>query len=722
MSSKLLEILAPSLPSVTAEARLSRQLLTTHILFILAIGILIVINTDEMTRNVSLAMIAWVGGLLLLMRFGHIQLVRALSPFGVYVFVSYMISQGFGIYSISEPGLVTALLLASLFGSRFTMLVYLGLCIFTVVMAFYLEGLGYIDNGRNGTPSSLVDLANVCIVLLTIGGLLWVLIGGMQTDRDEAFQKSDSLEESSRLLMEETAIRLHTESSYRLLAENASDFIWTTDMQLNYTYCSPSCVRLTGHKAEELIGEPALKLVHEDDQQMLESVWQTEAAEEIRQPGSRQPLKFEIRLVREDGSLRWVESTMAFLREDGMPIGIVGSSRDIHERVKLQARERDVANQLRQSQKMESIGQLAGAVAHDFNNLLLAIQGYAELIRHSEDKPTINEYAGELVTASQRAANLTRQLLTFSRQHSMETNPVDLLDLVTGLADMLSRLMPENVSINITTQKGVFPVMGDHGQLEQVITNLCVNARDAIEGDGRIDINLGYRDIDHDPQLDAGKYVCLVVSDTGKGMSEGVLERIFDPFFTTKEVGKGTGLGMSVVHGIVAEHGGAISVESAPDAGSAVTILLPQLKTGTHEHYVNTPHDTRIHAAGHGQIILVVEDEALVRKVVTKILTKAGYRVLEATDGQEGVRLFRQNQDDIALLLCDAVMPGGTGQSMVSAVRDIDSRLPIILMSGYKGHDVLEMSDVEFIGKPFSASELLSLVEDKLRVNMVAGK
>jgi PAS domain S-box-containing protein len=366
-------------------------------------------------------------------------------------------------------------------------------------------------------------------------------------------------------------------------------------------------------------------------------------------------------------------------------------------------------DELRQAQKMEAIGRLAGGVAHDFNNLLTAISGYANLVldRLRERNSDLAEDVSEIDKAAQRAHSLTRQLLAFSRKQLLKPQILKLNDVVGDMDTMLRRLIGEDIEIVTVYGSGLARVRADPGQLQQVIVNLVVNARDEMPVGGTLSIETANATIApadaarRDSEVQAGTFVTLTIRDTGRGMDEETKTRLFEPFFTRKAIGKGTGLGLATVYGIVKQSGGFIEVESEPGEGAAFTIFLPALLTAVEENDCDEspPEPT----PGGVETVLLVEDEDLVRRYVATVLTNAGYRVLVARDGHEAVRMSKDEEFD--LLLTDVVMPRISGPELAKRLR-----LPVLFMSGYTGeliaqHELLEPG-MAYIQKPFSAADL----------------
>ena len=390
--------------------------------------------------------------------------------------------------------------------------------------------------------------------------------------------------------------------------------------------------------------------------------------------------------------------------------------------VSLIAQRRILEEQLRQSQKMEAVGRLAGGVAHDFNNLLTVIAGFASLVRSELPEGQTAEAVNEISSAAMKAANLTRQLLAFSRKQVLQPRLLDLNEIVRGMEELLRRLIGENIALVTVLSRGQCKVRADRGQIEQVILNLAVNARDAMSEGGRLVIET--RSTRSAPPGAAPLTVpcaMLAVSDTGHGMDEETATHIFEPFFTTKEPGKGTGLGLSTVYGIVQQSGGTLSVESRPGQGAIFRVYLPMAAESVEEGTATTPDAPgRLQSA----TVLIVEDETPLRKLVCRVVAGAGYQVLEAANGEEGLILATQYGRQIDLLLTDVLMPGMSGAELMDRVRKLRPDLTIVFMSGYD-RDLVGQREhehrVAFLPKPFTPEVLLSTVRAMLEEGGLPG-
>jgi len=381
------------------------------------------------------------------------------------------------------------------------------------------------------------------------------------------------------------------------------------------------------------------------------------------------------------------------------------------------ARER-LDQQLRQAQKMEAIGQLAGGVAHDFNNLLVGILGSAELLqRERVSEVERRELAGIILGASQRAADLTRQLLAFSRREPPARERVDVGALVAEVERLLGRTIDPRVRIEVNSLEGEASVLGDASELQNALLNLGLNARDAMPGGGRLTYRVRQAsahevaDSQLSDPLPPDRYLAVDVEDTGLGMTESVLRRIFEPFFTTKAFGHGTGLGLAAVYGTVRRHGGAIFVESVPGSGSRFTLLLPRA-SGPGEAAGGVRESADV-VPGRG-VVLVVDDERAVGEMCSMMLESLGYEVLLATSGEEGLDVLRRERSRVGLVLLDMMMPGKSGVETLVELRALDVAVPVVMSSGF-GHPldqrrVLELGVAETLPKPFSLAQLSQTV------------
>ncbi len=426
-----------------------------------------------------------------------------------------------------------------------------------------------------------------------------------------------------------------------------------------------------------------------------------------------QPYSIEHRIVRGDGTVRWVQEQAKIVRDaQGRALRMVGTVQDVTER-------RQLEDQLRQLQKMEAIGRLAGGIAHDLNNALTAIAGYADLAlgELGADHPARADVE-EIRRATERAGSVTRQLLAFSRKQLLQPRAFDLNAVIASLSRMLARLLGPDIDVHASVGEALPLVLGDPGQVEQAVINLAVNARDAMPDGGRLEFSTSAADVDeafartHVP-MPAGRYVLLRVSDTGHGMSRETQTHIFEPFFTTKDVGKGTGLGLSMVYGTLKQIGGFIFVDSEIDRGTTFRLYFP-LAAALPATAPSTSQETG--RRGH-ETLMVVEDEPAVRNLVASALRHDGYHLLLATSADEALRLADTHAGPIDLLLTDAVMPGKSGIELASAMVARRPGLPVIVMSGYT-EETLTVGGpgepIALLQKPFTPRELRRRVRERL--------
>jgi PAS domain S-box-containing protein len=420
---------------------------------------------------------------------------------------------------------------------------------------------------------------------------------------------------------------------------------------------------------------------------------------------------FEFRILRPDGETKFIKTNGKVIRDEaGNPIRLIGMNQDITDRRHLQ-------EQLRQAQKMEAIGQLAGGVAHDFNNILTAIYGHCSVLqmKMGNDAPFRSDI-DHIYAAAEKAANLTRSLLAFSRKQIMSPKNVNLNELVMNVAKLLTRIIGEDIQLKAVCKGVPLRVFADSGQIEQVLMNLATNARDAMTNGGTLTIETGVQEIDESfihayGYGDVGKYVVLSISDTGKGMDAETSKKIFEPFFTTKEVGKGTGLGLSIVYGVIKQHNGYINVYSEPDEGTTFRIYLPQV----HDEDADKEKEAPLEYPRMGsETVLVAEDDATIRELAGAFLRQYGYDVILAHDGEDAVEKFMASKEKIAIIVMDMIMPRKGGNEAYEEIRKVRSDVKILFMSGYSP-DLLHDRGVfangeEVLIKPIHPLELVRKV------------
>jgi len=384
--------------------------------------------------------------------------------------------------------------------------------------------------------------------------------------------------------------------------------------------------------------------------------------------------------------------------------------------------ERAVQERIQQHERLAAVGQLAAGIAHDFNNLLQGIIGFSDLLqRRPNQDDTTRKGLTMINTQGQRAAKLIRQILDFSRRSVVDRHPFDLLSLTKETSKLLERTLPESISISMESDGDSFKVNADVAQIQQAITNLAVNARDAMPDGGTLRFALSRLVADNDdslplPEMETGQWVSLTVSDSGTGMPEEILPHIFEPFFTTKEIGQGSGLGLAQVYGIVRQHDGYIETASRVGQGTTFTIYLPEWVDA--EVADTSPAQADLSSGG-GELILLVDDNAAVREVGEAMLENLGYRVVTAYNGQEALALFEERRNEVALVISDMVMPAMGGSLLTQRLREINPETRVILMSGYPlgeaGRRPLDHGAVAWIQKPLSLEKLAETVEQALK-------
>ena len=509
----------------------------------------------------------------------------------------------------------------------------------------------------------------------------------------------------------ETLIR-DSQERFGQLAEHIREVFWITDITKHeMLYISPAYEEIWGRTCESLYKSPRdwLEAIHPEDRDWLQKAIGTKQA-----TGEYDEI---YRVLRPDGALRWIHDRAFPIRDtDGKVTQVAGVAEDITERRLLQ-------EQLLQSQKLEAIGLLAGGVAHDFNNLLTVIKGNASLMLAPNVSPEQNlEGAYEIVKAAERAASLTRQLLLFSRKQALQLTEVNLNDTVGDMIKLLQRILGEDIVLSSAYAPKLPLISADVGMIEQVLLNLAVNSRDAMPRGGRLLLcteleTLDARQAQQTPDAAPGVYVCLTVSDNGCGIAKEHLAHIFEPFFTTKEVGKGTGLGLATVYGIVKQHHGRITVYSETNRGTTFRICFPALSGDAKQSVVKATSPESPH--GH-QTILVVEDEPAVRRLVASLLTQTGYTVLQAASGIEALTVWQAHASRIDLLLTDLVMPDGiNGTELAERLQAERPTLRVLYTSGYSPNqsadDTRMQEGVNFLQKPYQPKKLIGMVRDQLQ-------
>jgi PAS domain S-box-containing protein len=498
-----------------------------------------------------------------------------------------------------------------------------------------------------------------------------------------------------------------SEKRYRDLVENARDLIYSHDLEGNYTSINRAGEQITGYTREESL---SMNIAQTVAPEYLEKARRMIAGKLT----GEEVTAYELEIIAKDGRRIPVEVNTRLVYQAGVPCGVQGIARDITDR-------RELEDQLRQSQKLEAVGQLAGGVAHDFNNMLTVINGYSDLLLRGlgQDDP-MHSKVEEIKKAGERASSLTRQLLAFSRKQVLQPKVLQLRSVVADVDKMLRRLIGEDIDLLTVLAPELGSIKADPGQIEQVVMNLAVNARDAMPQGGKLTIEAEnvYLDgeyVSHHITAAPGPYVMLAVSDTGVGMDEKTRARIFEPFFTTKEVGRGTGLGLSTVYGIVKQSGGNIWVYSEVGKGTTFKIYLPRVD-GVVES--DSARNAPAELPQGDETVLLAEDEEQVRRMTRTILEMNGYRVLEASSGDEALATYKQHEGRIDLVITDVVMPQMSGRELAQSLEALRPGIKVLYVSGYTDdaivrHGLLD-EGIAFIQKPFTPEAFSRKVREVL--------
>jgi PAS domain S-box-containing protein len=499
-----------------------------------------------------------------------------------------------------------------------------------------------------------------------------------------------------------------SEARYRSLTLASASIVWITDPDGTIAADLPTWEAFTGQDQESYRGWGWLTAVHPEDREATQAAWR-------RAVERKEAFYAEYRLVRHDGQYRRVIARgVPVLGPEGEVVEWVGTCVDVED-------ERRAAEHLRQAQRLEAVGSLAGGVAHEVNNMMTAVIGFGGFVlkgleSHHPHRSDVNE----MVKAATRAAGITKQLLAFTRQQVLQPSVLDLNAVVSNVSRMLGSLLGADVELVTELDHSIGRIQADPNQLEQVIVNLALNARHAMPSGGRLALQTSSVELDgkyiaRHPgiTIEEGPYVALSVTDTGDGMDAKTQARAFEPFFTTKPVGEGTGLGLSMAYGIIKQSDGYIWLYSEPGRGTTVKVYLPVVT-----QRLDQAGEQKEMPRGQGETILVVEDEEAVRTLARRCLEEAGYRVMEAAAGREGLELVTASNGQVDLVLCDVILPEMTGHELGRSLEGIRPELPILYMSGYSGLEVLKRGliarEAPFLEKPFSPESLASAVRGLL--------
>ncbi|MBW1730177.1 MAG: PAS domain S-box protein [Deltaproteobacteria bacterium] len=485
-----------------------------------------------------------------------------------------------------------------------------------------------------------------------------------------------------------------------------SDIVIITDPNGNITYINPAFERITGYSSDEVLGQnPRILKSGKHDEQFYRDLWNTIS--------NGKTWHGQFINKKKDGTLYNEEATISpVFSPKGEIVAYVGVKRDVTEKIKLQA-------ELHHAQKMESIGMLAGGVAHDFNNILQSIYGYTQLLllEKPPEDPDMDRL-NSIEKATQRAIELARQILTFSRKAESQKRPINLNQEIKLTSKLLKRTIPKMIDMEFHLEKDLGFINADPIQMQQVIMNLCTNARDAMPDGGKIVFETKNVILDDEyckthSGAEPGSYVLLSVSDTGHGIDQKTFEHIFEPFYTTKD--KGTGLGLAVVYGIVKEHGGIITCNSEPGSGTTFKLYFPTIKTEDEA----TTYTQEPKALPYGtETILLVDDEPSLLDICTFILTRAGYKVIQASDGSSALEIYRKKKDEISLIILDLIMPGIGGKQCLKKLLETNPEAKVIIVTGYSADEspgeLLQLGARGFLQKPYEMNQIAQVVREVL--------
>ncbi len=548
-------------------------------------------------------------------------------------------------------------------------------------------------------------------IVRTVGAPDKLLFFRKPFDPDALKQLAVSLISKRRLARREEEQRQALATSknrFQALVETTSDLVWEVDIEGRFTYCSPVCTDLYGYKPEELLGKLLFEIPRPADPNDTRT---RDIFEECVRYASKCRATERVILKKDDETIVVESSGTPVFNNNHEVVGFRGIDRDITLRKKNEEERLRLEEQYRQAQKLEALGTLAGGISHDLNNILTPIIGYCQIcLMNLNPGDPMEQNLKTIEKCTLKAADLIRQILAFSRKETINTRPLSINSLINDFTKMLRRLIREDIELVMELADTLWTIEADHGQMDQILVNLVVNARDAMANGGLLIIRTENQTIlpdeelfDVNQQLISGDFIVLTTTDTGHGISPQTMELIFDPFFTTKEVGKGTGLGLATVHGIVLKHNGHIRVESEPNKGTSFHIFLPRSDKETEN--IN-PSLVKTYIKQGNETILIVEDAEEVLALLAKIMTENGYKVLKAGDGIEALEIFKEKGDTIDLLVTDLIMPGMGGRELVKNIRDTAPQMPVLYISGHSFELDLEhiasKACADFIQKPFS--------------------
>jgi two-component system, cell cycle sensor histidine kinase and response regulator CckA len=656
-----------------------------------------------------LLLLCYIVLVLTLLRRGHFANAVMLTTLSLILALAiFMLQLGIGNDGSLLLGFALPITLIGLLAGRKQLWLVVGLSTAVVFSIALLDYFSIWQPNSAAPQNSLVLASDFVLVAVLLGLFLDMLSTSLREALATAVTREHALahEVEARQLVE-AALR-ESEERYRLITENSSDLISLIDLtgDAEQIYVSPSYQAMLGYDPASLLGPLQPDIVHPDDRKRV-----FEQYDQLAASGSA---RVTYRMRHSDGSWRWIELQATAISQHGRYYGVT-VGRDVSDRKHLEA-------QLMQSQRLESVGRLAGGVAHDFNNLLTAIMGNTELARDSlPDGHPVHADLDEVMKSSKRAAELTRQLLAFARRQIIEPHVIDLNQLILDMDKLLRRLIGAHIELIVHTDPSLWPIRADHGQIEQVVVNLAINARDAMPNGGTLTIETRNAQLDHDYarrhiSVRPGRYVMLAISDTGTGIDDETLAQIFEPFFSTKAPGRGTGLGLATCYGIVKQHGGNIWPYSEPGHGSTFKIYLPQVDAPIEQFPLPTVVDELPRGT---ETVLLAEDEPSVRMLAARVLRAQGYTVVEAKDGDAALQLARAwVGTPFDLLITDVVMPRMSGRMLAGLIQPLFPASAVLFISGYTDNAIVHHGQLDpgivFLQKPFSPAALTRKVREVL--------
>lgn len=634
-----------------------------------------------------------------------------------------------GVSGASIPLFVLFNILVSVFYGMKKGLISISLSLIPLSIACYLMCAGYLEPniGIIDLSNNLISWITAASVLIFISAISVISSGILQTNLvtsiDFIKKQAEELRIKNRRLNEDINKIKKTEEAlkksknrFRRLFEDLGDAVFVTSLESDnigqILEANLEAEKQTGYSRDELLSMNIIQdiTIERDDIGPLEiksSMLNGKKIELIEKKAQK------------DGTEYWTEVTITPIDYKGRTASL-SINHDITERILAEQEKEELQKQLLQTQKLESVGTLAGGVAHDFNNILTVIMGLSEMLLKQTDEENFRyAHLENIHNSSKRAARLTRQLLLFSRKQDMELEIVNINEIIDSLHKMLTRLIDENISMHLDFDEDIWQIKADRNQMEQVITNLVVNARDAMPDGGELTIYTKNVNIDKEkaktiPGLEAGKYIRLSIEDTGVGIDKDIQNKIFDPFFTTKGRTEGTGMGLSVVHGIIKEHGGIINVYSETGEGTIFKIYLLAINEQKQNSGLENNSENFEDYKGNGECILIVEDEKNVLSYLENILGDSGYDYLSANNGEDAIRIFKEKKQSIDLLISDVIMTGIDGIELAEILKQKQKDLKVILSSGYSSKKIakskIKEKGFQFIQKPYDILDLLKKV------------